>query len=204
SFAELAYQKKRLILVAALASELHMLTHQLDRLAQKSRKSRDFTFNTLRAALREVIACFPVYRSYLSDRGVDDADRRHVETAVRRAAARNPLMSRRVFRFIRDVLLLQGPPTFSDDDRAEQRRFAGKFQQVTAPVTAKGLEDTAFYVYSRLVSLNEVGGDPARFGLAPGVLHRYLQERQAHWPGAPYATSPHAPKRSECERARPT
>ena len=93
----------------SLSSELHMLAHQLDRLAQKNRWSRDFTFNTLRQALREVIACFPVYRSYIADEGVHDADRRSIEMAVRRATARNPLLSRRVFRFIRDMLLLESP-----------------------------------------------------------------------------------------------
>src|SRR5205085_11566117 len=105
SFAEVAYQKKLLVLNVSLASELHTLTYQLDRLAQKSRKSRDFTFNTLRAALREVIACFPVYRSYIGDEGVHETDRRYVDMAVRRAAARNPLMSRRVLRFVRHMLL---------------------------------------------------------------------------------------------------
>jgi (1->4)-alpha-D-glucan 1-alpha-D-glucosylmutase len=141
-FAELAYQNKLLVLAVSLSSELHMLTHQLDRLAQKSRRSRDFTFNTLRRALRQVIAFFPVYRSYIADDGVHDPDRRAIDTAVRVATARNPLLSRRVFRFIRGMLLLESPPLFTDEDRAEERRFAGKFQQVTAPVTAKGVEDT--------------------------------------------------------------
>ena len=202
-FPEVAYQKKLLILDASLASELRMLTHQLDQLAQKSRASRDFTFNTLRAALREVIACFPVYRSYIrDDEGVHEMDRRHVDMAIRRAVARNPLMSRRVVRFIRDMILLESPDTFTVEDRAEQRRFAGKFQQVTAPVTAKGVEDTAFYVYNRLVSLNEVGGEPSRFGIGPESVHRYYHERQAKWPYALSPLSTHDTKRSEDVRAR--
>ena len=104
-FSDLVYAKKLLIMQVSLASELHMLTHQLDRLAQKSRRSRDFTFNTLRYALREVIACFPVYRSYIDAAGASPTDRRDVEAAVRRARIRNPLVSGRVFRFIRDMLL---------------------------------------------------------------------------------------------------
>jgi (1->4)-alpha-D-glucan 1-alpha-D-glucosylmutase len=202
AFAEIAYQKKALILNVSLASELSMLTHQLDALAQKSRASRDFTFNTLREALREIIACFPVYRSYIADEGVRDVDRRYVETAVRRAAIRNPLMGLRVLRFIRDMVLLQCPPSFTPEDRAEQRRFAGTFQQVTAPVMAKGVEDTAFYVYNRLASLNEVGGEPGRFGVTPEALHLYCLDRQARWAHALSPLSTHDTKRSEDVRAR--
>jgi len=201
-FPELVYRKKLLILQMSLSSELHMLTLQLDRLAQKQRRSRDFTFNTLRQALREVIACFPVYRSYTDDDGAHDADRRHVDQAVRRAVIRNPLMNRRVFRFIREMLVGDSAGSCGDLDRAERRRFAGKFQQVTAPVTAKGVEDTAFYIYNRLVSLNEVGGEPDRFGVRPEALHSYNQGRQGR---SPYALSPlstHDTKRGEDVRAR--
>ncbi len=201
-YPEVVYRKKLLIMEVSLSSELYMLTHQLDRLAQQSRRSRDFTFNTLRQALREVIACFPVYRSYIADDGVHDADRRYIEVAVRRAMSRNPLLSRHVFRFIRDMLLLKFPEPFSEEDRAEQRRFAGKFQQVTAPVTAKGVEDTAFYVYNRLVSLNEVGGDPGRFGARPDAVHAYNRARQARWPYSLSPLSTHDTKRSEDVRAR--
>jgi (1->4)-alpha-D-glucan 1-alpha-D-glucosylmutase len=201
-FAEVVYQKKFLIMQVALSSELHMLANQLDRLAQKNRWSRDFTLHSLRHALREVIACFPVYRSYISAEGVHEADRRYVQVAVRRARLRNPAISSSLFDFVRDVLLLQYPGSVGEDYRAGQRHFAGKFQQVTAPVMAKGLEDTAFYVYNRLASLNEVGGAPDRFGVEPAVIHRYLQERQARWPRALSATSTHDTKRSEDVRAR--
>jgi (1->4)-alpha-D-glucan 1-alpha-D-glucosylmutase len=201
-FPEVAYRGKRLIMQVSLAAELHTLTHQLDRLAQRSRLSRDFTFNTLGHALREIIACFPVYRSYIDDDGAHEADRRQIATAVRRATARNPLLTRRVFGFIRDMLLLESPASFGDADRAEQRQFAGKFQQVTAPVMAKGVEDTAFYIYNCLVSLNEVGGDPGRFGVRPEALHAYYQARQAKWPYALSPLSTHDTKRSEDVRAR--
>ena len=202
SFAEMVYRKKLLIMQISLSSELHMLTDQLDRLAQKSRRSRDFTFNTLRQALGQVIACFSVYRTYIADEGPHDADRLYILKAIHRAETLNPLMSRRVFRFIRDMLLLESPESFGEADRAEQRRFAGKFQQVTAPVTAKGVEDTAFYVYNRLVSLNEVGGDPGRFGIRPEAVHAFNQDRQARWPYALSPLSTHDTKRSEDVRAR--
>jgi (1->4)-alpha-D-glucan 1-alpha-D-glucosylmutase len=201
-FSELVYRKKLLIVQASLASELHMLTYQLDRLAQRSRRSRDFTFNTLRYALREVIACFPVYRSYVDSAGASAADRRYVESAVRMARIRNPLLSGRVFRFVRDMVLGDSPGFFGEHDRAEQQRFAGKFQQVTAPVMAKGVEDTAFYVAQRLISLNEVGGDPARFGIRPEALHAFNQEQRLKWPFALCPLSTHDTKRSEDVRAR--
>jgi (1->4)-alpha-D-glucan 1-alpha-D-glucosylmutase len=199
---EIVYQKKLLILQVSLSGELQMLAHQLDRLAQKHRWSRDYTLNSLRYALQQIIACFPVYRSYISENGVHDSDRKYVEQAVRRAMLRNPTVSRWLFRFVRDMILLRYPETATADDQAEQCRFAGKFQQVTAPVMAKGLEDTAFYVFNRLLSLNEVGGDPGKFGTPPEAVHRYFVERQVKWPWSLSPLSTHDTKRSEDVRAR--
>jgi (1->4)-alpha-D-glucan 1-alpha-D-glucosylmutase len=202
-YAEVVYQKKNLILQTALSSELQMLTNQLDRLAQRNRWSRDFTRQSLQQALREVIAFFPVYRSYI-DGEVRESDRRHVLRAVRRAMGRNPALSSALFLFIRDLLLQRThePGTGDMDYLAEQRRFAGKFQQVTAPVTAKGVEDTTFYVYNRLLSLNEVGGEPDHFGLSPAVVHAAMATRRARWPLALSATATHDTKRGEDVRAR--
>jgi (1->4)-alpha-D-glucan 1-alpha-D-glucosylmutase len=201
-FPDLVYRKKRLILETALASELQMLSHQLDRIAQTDRHTRDFTHNGLRHALREVIACFPVYRSYVSDRGLRDTDVAHVETAVERAVARNPKTDASIFHFVRDTLLLRTPANMTAGQRAARIRFAGKFQQVTSPTTAKGIEDTAFYIYNRFASLNEVGGEPDHFGVSPDALHAYLQDRQTRWPYALAALSTHDTKRSEDVRAR--
>jgi (1->4)-alpha-D-glucan 1-alpha-D-glucosylmutase len=195
---DLVYRNKLLILDISLASELQMLAYQLDRIAQRGRRTRDFTHNALRHVLREVIASFPVYRSYVSDEGVREADVKVIEEAIERAVSRNPKTDRSVFDFTRDVLLLRSPA----GSRDAQRKFAGKFQQVTAPVTAKGIEDTTFYIYNRLISLNEVGGDPAHFGVTPAELHAYLTDRQKRWPRALTALSTHDTKRSEDVRAR--
>jgi (1->4)-alpha-D-glucan 1-alpha-D-glucosylmutase len=203
TFAELVYLKKILILQIALSGEMQMLTHQLDRLAQKRRWSRDFTFNSLRRVLREVIACFPVYRSYIVGGEINDSDRKHVLRAVRRGMARNPALSNSLFYFVRDTLLLRTGPGGADADyAAEQVRFVGKFQQVTAPVMAKGAEDTACYIYNRLLSLNEVGGNPDQFGVPPNVLHQALKDRQERHPWALSATATHDTKRGEDVRAR--
>jgi (1->4)-alpha-D-glucan 1-alpha-D-glucosylmutase len=200
SFADLAYRCRFLVLQSSLTSELHVLAGHLDRVAQLGRWSRDFTLNGLRHALREVLACFPAYRSYVTDAAAD-TDKAMVHRAARTARRRNPSLGPEVFAFICDTLLLKDPPDggASDEYRAAQRRFAGKFQQLTAPVTAKGVEDTALYRFNRLVGLNEVGGHPARFGTPPDELHAFLQTRG---PGGLSPLSTHDTKRSEDVRAR--
>jgi (1->4)-alpha-D-glucan 1-alpha-D-glucosylmutase len=202
SFPDVAIQKKLLILDRSFSSELHTLARQLDDLAQKNRALREFTLTMLREALRQVIACFPVYRSYIAQGKVSPTHRRYIQTAIAEVQRRNPLMATEILQFLQETLLLKYPPTFSESDREAQQRFVGKFQQLTAPVIAKGIEDTAFYCYHRFISLNEVGGDPDRFGVESETLHKYLQDRQTHWPYALSALSTHDTKRSEDVRAR--
>ncbi|MBP3953974.1 malto-oligosyltrehalose synthase [Gemmata sp. G18] len=201
-WAEMVYRGKRQVSQSSLASELNALAHQLDRVARLDRRSRDFTLNGIRKALREVIACFPVYRSYVTD-AVTDTDKAVVGKATRWAYRRNPLLGKAVFDFIRDTVLLKDSPSgpASSEYRALQRSFAGKFQQVTSPVAAKGVEDTAFYVYNRLTSLNEVGGEPGRFGWKPDAVHTFLAAR-APAPGGLSPLSTHDTKRGEDVRAR--
>jgi (1->4)-alpha-D-glucan 1-alpha-D-glucosylmutase len=202
-FPQVVYEKKSQIMASSLASELNALAHQLDRLARLDRRSRDFTLYGIRRALREVIASFPVYRSYVNG-GVRDADKAVIGRAVSKARKRNPMLGKAIFDFIRDTLFLADPPSgpASPEYRDMQRRFAGKFQQVTSPVTAKGIEDTAFYVFNRFISLNEVGGEPGRFGWAPPRVHAYFADRQATFPGGLAPLSTHDTKRSEDVRAR--
>ena len=201
-FAEIVYGAKYLIMQMSLSSEVYMLAHRLDRLAQQHRGSRDLTFNSLRRALQHIIACFPVYRSYISSDALHPDDQRYIQQAASQAQRRNPTVSSELFAFVRDILLLQYHASASVDEQAEQRHFVGKFQQVTAPIMAKGLEDTALYVYNRLLSLNDVGGDADRFGVSPEEVHRTFRERQAKWPWAFSALSTHDTKRSEDVRAR--
>jgi (1->4)-alpha-D-glucan 1-alpha-D-glucosylmutase len=201
-FPEVVHDKKYQILQYSLSSELNTLAHQLDRLARLDRRSRDFTLHGLARALREVIACFPVYRSYVNG-DVHATDKAVVGKACHRARARNPLLGKPIFDFIRDTVLLKDSPSgpASDEYRAAQRRFAGKFQQLTAPVTAKGVEDTAFYTFNRLLSLNEVGGEPGRFGTPPEKVHSFLADRATKWTGSLSPLSTHDTKRSEDVRA---
>jgi (1->4)-alpha-D-glucan 1-alpha-D-glucosylmutase len=200
-YRDLVYQKKFLTLQVSLSSELNMLAIQLDRLSEKNRASRDFTLNGLRRALREIIACFEVYRTYITEEDVLPRDAEYVNRAVAQAKRRNPALSAALFDFVRDMLLLR-PGLVGDADRPEQVRFVGKFQQLSAPVMAKGVEDTTFYVYNRLVSLNEVGGDPKQFGSSVATFHARNQYRQAHYPHGLSATATHDTKRGEDARAR--
>jgi len=126
----------------------------------------------------------------------------YIEQAIAEAMERNPEIDASLFGFIRNTLLLQSPSDGENPYREDQVRFAAKFQQLTAPVTAKGIEDTAFYVYNRLLSLNEVGNDPGRFGLSSDQVHAYLLDRQRRWPYALSPLSTHDTKRSEDVRAR--
>jgi (1->4)-alpha-D-glucan 1-alpha-D-glucosylmutase len=200
-FRELCYRGKQLVLRVSMAGELNVLAHGLNRFSERNRHSRDFTLNSLAYAMREIIACFPVYRTYVNEREpVSARDRTFIEHAVLEARRRNPGRPGVVFGFVGALLLKQAD--IPEQERGEHMRFVAKFQQVTSPVTAKGIEDTALYIFNRLVSLNEVGGEPDRFGVAPETLHAQLAERAARWPHALSATSTHDTKRSEDVRAR--
>ncbi len=159
--AQIVYESRREVLLGSMASELQMLAAALYRIAQKHRASRDFTQPALRRALREVLASMTVYRTYARGDSwdVSEPDYRTVTTAVRMAKRRNRTLPASVFDFIASVLLLEHPPTIDEEQAVERRQFALKLQQVSGPVAAKGVEDTAFYRYYPLASLNEVGGE---------------------------------------------
>ena len=204
AFDDLACDSKRLILQVAMSSELNVLARKLDRISEQHRWSRDFTLENLRDALREVLAAFPVYRTYVrSDQAeIDPQDRRQVITAIREAKRRNPAISESVFDFIQGVLLLERPSGVDDAQQAERQMFVMRFQQLSSPVMAKGMEDTAFYRYYPLASLNEVGGDPSHFGVSTNAFHRRNLIRRELWPNSMSATSTHDTKRGEDVRAR--
>ncbi|HEX2055753.1 MAG TPA: malto-oligosyltrehalose synthase [Nitrospiraceae bacterium] len=203
SYDDLVYESKNLIMRMSMASDVNVLGHRLNLLSERDRRSRDFTLNNLTDALREVIACFPVYRTYITegDEPILERDRAYIHMAVARAKRRNPALSAQVFDFIRAILLKQADAR-TEKDRADQLWLIMKFQQITGPVTAKGIEDTVFYVYNRLVSLNEVGGSPDQFGMALETFHQRMEDRQQQWPLSLSASSTHDTKRSEDVRAR--
>ncbi len=204
-YEDLIYHCKKLIMTSSMAGEINALGHELNVLSEQNRRSRDFTLNSLIYAIREIIACFSVYRTYIrpnSNEAITDRDRAYIRLAVARAKRRNPALSNLVFDFIRDVLMNTTPQNSAPLDWDIIRPFVMKFQQTTSPVTAKGVEDTAFYQYNRLTSLNEVGGEPQHFGLTVSTFHHSMQERAEHWPWSLSSTSTHDTKRSEDIRAR--
>jgi (1->4)-alpha-D-glucan 1-alpha-D-glucosylmutase len=204
SFADVAYESKRLILDTALAAELTMLARRLDALSEQHRYTRDFTFASLLEALREVLSCFPVYRTYVTRESteVSPRDRQIIARALREAARRNPVVNRSLFQFIEDLLLLRDPEGLPEVEGDARREFVLRFQQLTGPVAAKGIEDTAFYRYFPLLSLAEVGGDPDRMGISIEEFHELNRRRADEQPGGLSATATHDTKRGEDARAR--
>jgi (1->4)-alpha-D-glucan 1-alpha-D-glucosylmutase len=200
----ITYNAKRLIMKVSLASEVTVLAHMLDEISSTDRHARDFTRHSLFETIRETIASFPVYRTYIDARGhISDADRGYIESAIALAKRRNGNMPAAVFDFLRDILLLRSGDSFVSAENYRKRlRFTLKFQQLTGPVMAKGLEDTACYVYNRLISVNDVGGSPKEFGIATEEFHAGNQQRAHRWPNSMLSTSTHDSKRSEDVRAR--
>ena len=200
----LIYECKKRIMLSSLSSEVAVLTHILEDISAGDRRARDFTRSLLRNAIRETIACFPVYRTYIDARGtVSESDRAYIQEAIARAKRRNQNANLAVYDFLRSVLLLEG--TIHDGSTELYRKrllFALKFQQLSGPVMAKGLEDTACYVYNRLISVNEVGGSPSEFGIGLEEFHNGNLERSREWPYSMLTTSTHDSKRSEDVRAR--
>ncbi len=196
------YASKKTIMSATMASELNVLAELLNRISEADRRTRDFTRQNLRRALSEIIACFFVYRTYLTDVRATAYDRGVVDQAVARARRRNPAMEPSIFEFIRALMMpKQGEP--SDDEIGRKRLlFAMKLQQYTAPVQAKGIEDTAFYRSHVLISNNEVGSDPARMAETVGLFHEANRLRSREQPRSMLATATHDTKRGEDARAR--
>ncbi|MBV9464124.1 MAG: malto-oligosyltrehalose synthase [Verrucomicrobiae bacterium] len=194
---------QKTVMLLSLASEVNQLAFKLKRLARGSRRYRDFTLSSLVFVLREIIACLPVYRTYIDpERGeIGPVDRIVLESAVRKARRLNARTDPSIFEFVASTLLLRDEAV-DPERRAARLQFIGRFQQCTGPVMAKGVEDTAFYRYNRLLSLNEVGGSPDRFGTPVETFHQRNAERLGQWPATMLATSTHDTKRGEDVRAR--
>lgn len=203
-FQDIVYWSKNLVLQTSMASELNLLAHHLDKLSEQSRHNRDFTLNSIREALRTVIACFPVYRTYINayNNEINENDREVITNAIAAAHKSNISINTVVFDYLRDSLLLKFPVDMSDTGREALRSFVMRFQQLTGPVMAKGLEDTSFYIFVPFLSLNEVGGNPSKFGYSVETFHTENLKRASMFPDSMISTSTHDSKRSEDVRAR--
>jgi len=204
NFTTVARDGKLRIMENEMASELNALGRRAAQLAGASPMTADLTRALLQRAIKEVIANFPVYRTYLDSTGMSaDADRRDIAWAITRARRFDPDVHPSAFDFLQNTLMAEAekPPT-QELSRSAALRFAMKVQQFSGPVMAKGVEDTAFYRYNRFIALNEVGGTPERFGLAPAIFHKANAARAQNWPHAMLATATHDTKRGEDNRAR--
>ena len=193
----LKYDKKMLLMKTELAADVERLTELFATLCDQHHSYRDFTRHEIRTALRETIAWFPVYRTYVSAATGrrSEQDVAYVREAIKLAAEHRPQLDETLLLFLADVLLLE-----VDDVTAHE--LAMRFQQTTGPVMAKGVEDTTFYLYNRFVALNEVGGDPGSFAVALDEFHQAMERTQRDFPDTMLASSTHDTKRSEDVRAR--
>src|ERR1700736_3750058 len=202
-FDSLIYEKRQLVMDVSLASDIESLGRMLSEVSERDRLHRDFTLDSLRTVVRELIACFPVYRTYISaEVGVSEADRQVLLRAVGAAKRGNEAIETSIFDFLRDILLQEKLEDIDSDARRLRLEFVMKFQQCTGPMMAKGLEDTAFYIFNRLAALNEVGGSPQQFGLSLERFHERNRARLLDRPGTLLASTTHDTKRSEDTRAR--
>jgi (1->4)-alpha-D-glucan 1-alpha-D-glucosylmutase len=202
-FQEIVRTSKLRIMDNEMASELHALARDSARVARENPVTSDFTQNILQRALRQIVACFPIYRTYVSDEGIGEVDRKYIDWAVRLARRNEPELEPSVFDFLHRLLttdLVSAPR--SGFSRHAALRVAKKFQQFTGPVMAKGFEDNAFFIYNRMLALNEVGTDPSQFGISVSAFHKANAVRAKRWPNTMISTSTHDTKRGEDVRAR--
>ncbi len=194
---EVVWDKKHLVMAEVLSAELNWLTGLAVDVCERHRRYRDYTRHQLHESLRELIADFPVYRTYVVPGAGEPgaADVAHTEQAVKAAKERRPDLDAELLDFLGEVLLGRHRGQAEDE-------LVARTQQVTGPVMAKGVEDTAFYTWTRLTVLNEVGGDPGRFGVPVDEFHRENETIQRTWPATMVTTSTHDTKRSEDVRAR--
>ena len=201
SFEELVYEKKKLILEKHMAGDVDNVADLLKKASSRDRHGGDITLYGLKMALVEVMARFPVYRTYISEGVFRNEDRQHISAAVDKALESSPGLLHEL-QFIKRFLLLELGDYLSEEEKKNCLYFVMRFQQFTGPLMAKGFEDTTLYIYNRLLSLNEVGGFPKTFGFSLEEFHDFNKSRNDLWPHALTATSTHDTKRGEDVRAR--
>jgi (1->4)-alpha-D-glucan 1-alpha-D-glucosylmutase len=203
TFGEIVRESKINIMENELGSELEALSRDAVRVARQDPCTTDFTRSILRRALKEIIACFPVYRTYVDGSDLNEVDERYIHWAVAQAQKNKQQVDRSVFEFLERLLTGRvAQDSSSDFHKRSAIRCAMKAQQLSGPVIAKGLEDSAFYSYNRFVALNEVGSSPEQFGLSVSAFHKENLHRSEKWPHTMLATSTHDVKRGEDARAR--
>jgi (1->4)-alpha-D-glucan 1-alpha-D-glucosylmutase len=199
--AQIAIEKKRLIIGKYMAGDIESLAHLLKSISSRDRHGADVTLYGLKRALVELLTFFPVYRSYVSEQMFSEQDRRLLRKTIEKARQANPGLLLEI-NFIARFLLLESADHLADEERKRWLHFVMRFQQLTGPLMAKGFEDTTLYVYNRLLSLNNVGGDPSKFGISLDEFHDFNRRRKDRWPDSMSTTATHDTKRGEDAAAR--
>ncbi len=200
TFADVAYEQQKRVIEQLFAGEAHSLSLHMNLLAESDRYAKDASPQELHTALVEVTACLPVYRTYTRSFQIRAQDVQQIDTAFREARQRNPHLSEAIWTFVRRVLLLDCPANLTSEQRGHWKQFVQRWQQFSGPVMAKGKEDTAFYVYNPLISMNEVGGQDQPWSVED--FHRFAEIRAKCWPHSLNAGTTHDTKRGEDVRAR--
>jgi (1->4)-alpha-D-glucan 1-alpha-D-glucosylmutase len=201
SYEELVSDKKRLFMGKHMAGDIDNMAQIMKKIVSRNRYGKDFTMYGLRRAIVEIMAHFPVYRTYVNDEGVTEPDKRYILEATNKAKQKSPSLLYEI-NFIEKMLLMDHHGILNDDVRDDWMTCVRRFQQISGPLMAKGAEDTTFYIYNRMLSLNEVGGKPSRFGMTVKEYHEFNKKRSMAWPHSMCATSTHDTKRGEDARAR--
>lgn len=201
SYPQIVKENKHLILDRNLAGDLDNLAHLLKTISNHYRYGNDFTINGLKRAIAEVLVLFPVYRTYITPEGMSDAERDLIREVINTAKEQSPRMQHELT-FIEKMMLLEFDDSLSQIDRERWLYFVMRMQQYSGPLMAKGVEDTSLYVFNRLLSLNEVGGNPDHFGISLNEFHAYNQRNRQNWQYTMNATATHDTKRGEDTRAR--
>ncbi|MBK7984097.1 MAG: malto-oligosyltrehalose synthase [Candidatus Competibacteraceae bacterium] len=194
-------RSKRMIVARHLAGDIDSLAHVLKRISERYRYASDFTLYGLKAALVEILVLFPVYRTYIDRTGASRADQDCMRRVIAQARLNLPNF-RNELEFVERFLRLEFDENMAAEGKDQWLHFIMRLQQFTGPLMAKGVEDTVFYVYNRLLSLNEVGAGPLHFGIDLDEFHAFNQHRVACWPHAMNASATHDTKRGEDSRAR--
>jgi (1->4)-alpha-D-glucan 1-alpha-D-glucosylmutase len=201
SYEELVEEGKRNIIEKHMAGDVDNLALWLRSVASRTREGNDLTMHALRQALVEMLVKFPVYRTYVSPENFDPRDRALIAGVVERSKE-TAVRFRNELELIGSSILRATGGDMPEPERREWIAFVMRLQQYTGPLTAKGVEDTTFYLYNRLLSRNDVGCDPSELGYPVEAFHDFASERAEEWPRTLNASSTHDTKRGEDVRAR--
>jgi (1->4)-alpha-D-glucan 1-alpha-D-glucosylmutase len=201
NYKEMVFTSKRMMVKNSFTGEVEKLALAIESISGKDRYGNDFTLNRLKSALEEILIYFPVYRTYITGDNISSSDKKYIDKSFAEAEENNPHLANE-FGYIKNLLLLKFKDYFTEQQKESAIDFIMKFQQLTSPVMAKGFEDTTLYNFNRLISLNEVGSRPDKFGISRKEFHKFNKERQRKWPHTLNATSTHDTKRGEDVRAR--